>query len=200
MQAVSNKHPHPNLYVIAGPNGAGKTTFADQFLPHYAHCPEFVNADMIAKGLSPFSPTTAALAAGRLMLARIKELAGQRIDFGFETTLSGKTYLSLFKSLRAQGYHVHLFYLWLPNVNTALQRIRYRVQQGGHSVPEADVRRRFKRSLVNLFGAYCSLLDSWYLLDNSDEKPHLIALEKNGRRKVLQGDLFFRIQEGLRTP
>src|SRR6267143_267112 len=126
-----------NLYVIAGPNGAGKTTFADQFLPHYAHCPEFVNADMIAKGLSPYSQIAAAMEAGRLMLARIKELARQRKDFGLETTLSGKTYLSLFKKLRSRGYRIHLFYLWLPNVNTALQRIRYRVQRGGHSVPES---------------------------------------------------------------
>ena len=197
---MTAKHTHPNLYVIAGPNGAGKTTFANQFLPHYAHCPEFVNADMIARGLSPYSPTAAAMEAGRLMLARIKDLASQRKDFGFETTLSGKTYLSLFERLRTQGYRIHLFYLWLPNVNTALQRIRYRVQQGGHSVPESDVRRRFKRSLVNLFGAYHSLLDSWFLLDNSDERPHLIALEKDGVKIVLKGDLFLQIQEGLRTP
>ncbi|OGR90002.1 MAG: hypothetical protein A2992_00415 [Elusimicrobia bacterium RIFCSPLOWO2_01_FULL_59_12] len=191
------KHARFNLYVIAGPNGAGKTTFADQFLPHYAHCPEFVNADMIAKGLSPYSPAAAAIEAGRLMLGRIKELAAQRKDFGFETTLSGKTYISLFKKLRAYGYRVHLFYLWLPNVDTALQRIRYRVQRGGHSVPESDVRRRFKRSLANLFGAYYPLLDSWFLLDNSDQQPHLIALEKDGARNVLKHDLFLQIQEGL---
>jgi len=131
-----------NVYVIAGPNGAGKTTFARTFLPDFAHCEEFVNADLVATGLSPFAPENRAIPAGRLVLARIKELSSQGKNFGFETTLSGITYLNLFKDLKKKDYIIHVFYLWLLDESLAVQRIRDRVRQGGHSVPLEDIRRR----------------------------------------------------------
>src|SRR4029077_15377000 len=116
------------VYVIAGPNGAGKTTFAKEFLPHFAHCEEFVNADMIATGISPFSPRGAALEAGRLMLRRIHELATAGQMFGFETTLAGKSYAILFHRLRQKGYRIDLIYLWLPNPELAIKRVQDRVR------------------------------------------------------------------------
>src|ERR1035437_6141640 len=132
------------LYVIAGPNGAGKTTFAREFLPRFAKCDEFVNADLIATGLSPFLPRNAALQAGRLMLQRIGDLAAQHKSFGFETTLAGKSYARLFRHLKSQQYSIHLIFLWLPRVDLAIKRVEDRVRQGGHSVPEVDIRRRFR--------------------------------------------------------
>ena len=156
-----------NLYIIAGPNGSGKTTFARKFLPDHAECTHFINADLIAQGLSPFSPVVAAMKAGRLVLKEIQELSGKGISFAFETTLSGKTYLSLIKSLKNKGYQIHLFFLWIPSPNLALERIKERVASGGHDVPAADVRRRFRRSVDNFFKVYESHLDSWMLFDNS---------------------------------
>jgi predicted ABC-type ATPase len=188
------KEIHPNLYVIAGPNGAGKTTFAREFLPHFARCPEFVNADLIATGLSPFAPRTAAIEAGRTVLRRIHELARRRLSFGFETTLSGKNYLNLLRGLKADGYRIHLFYLWLPGVGLAIRRVQDRVKAGGHSVPEEDIRRRFYRGLMNL-KVYRKLLDSWVLFDNSGVKPRVVAFEKAGNLTVLDIGLY----ENMRT-
>jgi predicted ABC-type ATPase len=163
------------VYVIAGPNGAGKTTFAKEFLPHFAHCEEFVNADMIATGISPFSPRGATLEAGRLMLRRIRELVAAGQTFGFETTLAGKSYAALFNRLRQRGYRIDLIYLWLPNPELAIKRVQDRVRQGGHDIPEVDIRRRFTRGLQNLFHLYRSLASSWTLLDNSGQAPRTIA-------------------------
>jgi predicted ABC-type ATPase len=140
-----------SLYIVAGPNGAGKTTFAREFLPNYVECLEFVNADLIASGLSPFSPERAAMRAGRLMLERIHFLADRATDFGFETTLSGKSYVRLLKDLKSRGYRIYLYFLWVDNVDIALERVAERVQRGGHNVPENIVRRRFNRGLPNLF-------------------------------------------------
>lgn len=121
---MKNKHRRPNLYIIAGPNGAGKTTFARKFLPQYAECLEFVNADLIAGGLSPFAPERAAILGGRLMLEQIHSLAERGLDFGFETTLSGKTYVKLLQDIRKGRYLIHIFFLWITNVKLALERIR----------------------------------------------------------------------------
>ena len=137
----------PNVYIVAGPNGAGKSTFARLFLPEYADCREFVNADLIAAGLSPFNPEGRAIQAGRLMLERVEALARTRVDFGFETTLAGRGYISLLRRLKDSGYRIHVFFLWLPSVEMALARVRDRVLAGGHSVPEEVVRRRFSRGL-----------------------------------------------------
>lgn len=167
----------PNLYIIAGPNGAGKTTFAREFLPHFANCQYFVNADLIAQGLSPFAPEGMAMKAGRLLLEQIHDLAEKKLDFAFETTLSGKAYISFLKKLRNDGYKIHLFFLWIPDVELALARIKDRVSRGGHDVPSVDVRRRFSRGIKNLINDYRPLLDSWILFDNSTAEPMMIARE-----------------------
>lgn len=189
---MNKKHP-PKLYIIAGPNGAGKTTFAREFLPHYAKCENFVNADLIAQGLSPFSPAAAGIKAGRLLLKEIHEFAGQHADFAFETTLSGKTYASLLQQLKQRGYLIHLFFLWIPSVELALVRIKERVAKGGHDVPAMDVRRRFGRSVQNFLRIYRPLLDSWMVFNTSVAPPALIAKEESGKLIVTDADVFARI-------
>lgn len=183
----------PQLYVIAGPNGAGKTTFAKKFLPQYASCKNFINADLIAGGLSPFSPRSAAIKAGKLLLGEIQNLAEKKMDFAFETTLSGKSYAAFLSKQKTRGYSIHLFFLWIPTVELAIGRIKDRVASGGHDVEDADVRRRFHRSIRNLFGLYRPLLDSWYLFDNSTDVPRLIAKEKDGQLTVTNSELFAKI-------
>lgn len=155
-----------SVYIIAGPNGAGKTTFAREFLPNYADCPNFVNADMIADRLSPRAPESAAIAAGRLMLEEIATLAEQRADFGFETTLAGRGHLNLIRELKRQGYEVHIYYLWLPSVELAISRVRERVLRGGHDIPIAVIQRRFERSFRNFWNHYRLIANSWMLFDN----------------------------------
>ena len=153
------------LYIIAGPNGVGKTTFASKFLPKYANCQNFINADLIAKGMSPFSPEAAAVRAGRLVLSEIRFFAGRHDTFAFETTLSGRSYLRLIRQLKKQGYKVHFFFLAVKTVDVALSRVRDRVLKGGHDIPETVIRRRFGRSIKNFFAEYRPLADSWYLFE-----------------------------------
>ena len=167
----------PILYVVAGPNGAGKTTFAKRFLPEYAHCRNFINPDLIASGLSPFAPELARIEAGRLMLAKINQMAALKRTFAIETTLAGRSYLTMFKRLKARSYSMHLFYLWLPSVNMAIQRVADRVRQGGHNIPESDIRRRFSKSLPNLLQLYRPVFDSLHFFDNSGRIPQLIFEE-----------------------
>lgn len=169
-----------NVYVVAGPNGAGKTTFAREFLPNYAKCPNFVNADLIAQGLSPFAPQAAAIKAGKLVLNGIAEYSAAGVDFGFETTLSGRTHLRLFRDLEKKGYKVHLFFLWVPAPELSLRRIKNRVAAGGHDVPAADVLRRFNRSILNFFRVYAAEASTWMLFDTSDRSPVPVAMRKNG--------------------
>ncbi|MDE2060074.1 MAG: zeta toxin family protein [candidate division NC10 bacterium] len=164
----------PQCIVIAGPNGAGKTTFAREFLPREVDVIHFVNADLIAGGLSPLRPELAARQAGRLVLSELERLAKSREDFAFESTLSGRTYLRLLNRWRAVGYRIDMVFLWLPSVQLALQRIAARVRQGGHTVPRADVVRRFDRSWTNFRGAYRPLADTWAVYDNSGEAPRLL--------------------------
>ena len=187
-----------NVYVIAGPNGSGKTTFATMFLPDYVKCPNFVNADLIARGLAPFKPRNAAIKAGKLVLQQISEFAGRDLDFAFETTLSGKSYVRLFKALKTKGYAVHIFFLWIPSPELAIERIKDRVKEGGHNVPAEDVRRRFIRGIDNFFKLYKSLFDTWTLFDNSKAKPVLIAKGKNGHIETVNEELFKTIQESVR--
>ena len=186
------------VYIMAGPNGSGKTTFAKLFLPDYVNCPNFVNADLIAQGLAPFDPRAAAIKAGKLVLQQIHEHARRGVDFAFETTLSGKSYVSLLTELKSKGYALHLFFLWIPSPELAIARIKDRVVEGGHNVPADDVRRRFTRGINNFFGLYESLLDSWMLFDNSKAKPVLIAKRRNGRREVVNADLFTAVQRSMR--
>lgn len=188
----------PDPYVIAGPNGAGKTTFAREYLPHFAKCREFVNADLIAGGLSPFSPATAAIEAGRIMLRKIDDLAEQRHTFAFETTLSGRGYLARFQELKKHGYRIHIIFLWLPSVEIAIQRVKDRVSRGGHSVPESDIRRRFDRGARNLLTDYHALADSWFLFDNSEREPRPIAGAQDGKVVVVDESLFSIIRKGTR--
>jgi len=178
---------------VAGPNGSGKTTFAREFLPNYAKCPNFVNADLIAQGLSPFDPRIAAIKAGRLVLSRIHDFTKSGSDFGFETTLSGRTHLNLFRTLKTGGYRVHIFFLWLPGVELSLLRIKGRVVDGGHNVPANDVRRRFTRSMANFFHTYCPLADTWMLFDNSGSAPVLAAKGNNGHCVIENNALYFKI-------
>lgn len=186
---MSNK----NVYIIAGPNGAGKTTFAKKFLPDYAKCPNFVNIDLIAQGLSPFYPRLAAMRAGRLVLEQIRDLVNKNVDFAFETTLAGRTYIPFLRNLKKKEYSIHLFFLWIPTPELALARIRERVADGGHDVPAADVRRRFHRGIYNLFKFYKPLVDTWMLFDNSGATPSLIAQEKEGKPLIIDKDLFEKI-------
>lgn len=182
-----------NIYIIAGPNGAGKTTFAKKFLPEYAKCQNFINADLIARGLSPFFPRLASMKAGRLVLEQIYKLAEKGEDFAFETTLSGKSYISFLKKMKQRGYSVNLFFLWIPNAELALARIKERVAEGGHDIPAVDAKRRFNRGLHNLFKFYKPLMDDWTLFDNSRPVPTLIAQEKEGKLLIVDKTLFEQI-------
>jgi predicted ABC-type ATPase len=184
-----------HLYIIAGPNGAGKTTFAREFLPRFARCNEFVNADLIASGLAPFSPQSAAMQSGRLVLRRIHDLAAKGTTFGFETTLAGRSYISLLKRLQKSGYKLHLYFLWLPSVELAIKRVEDRVRQGGHSVPVSDIRRRFDRGLRHLFKAYLPLIDEWVIFDNSGNIPKEIAFGAYQDIKILDESSFEKLRK-----
>lgn len=186
-----------NVYIIAGPNGSGKTTFAVKFLPKYARCPNFINADLIAHGLSPFSPGAAAIKAGKLVLEQIHEFAKNRVNFAFETTLSGKLYVKLIKSLKKKGYKIHIYFLWVPDADLVVSRIKSRVAQGGHDVPVRDVLRRFDRSISNFFKLYQPLADSWLLFDNAGIFPRLIAERKNGKVKIVDENSYKNIIKGV---
>jgi predicted ABC-type ATPase len=164
----------PRCIVIAGPNGAGKTTFAQEFLPKHAGVVAFVNADLIAAGLSPFQPRTAAIRAGRLLLVEIDRLAAGRADFAVESTLSGLSFLSRLKAWKASGYRIEVIYLTLPSAEVALRRIAERVQEGGHDIPDADVLRRFDRSWTNFCNLYRPLADRWVVYDSSGTTPRLV--------------------------
>jgi predicted ABC-type ATPase len=165
---------HPRCIVIAGPNGAGKTTFAREFLAKDEGVTHFVNADLIAGGLSPLRPEIAALIAGRIFLAELDRWAKAREDFAFETTLSGQTHLSRLKRWKSSGYRIEIVFLRLASAQIAIRRIAERVKQGGHNVPTGDVLRRFDRGWKNFCTFYRSLADSWAVYDNSGERPQLI--------------------------
>ncbi|HMQ97736.1 MAG TPA: zeta toxin family protein [Ignavibacteria bacterium] len=159
----------PTIYVIAGCNGAGKSTAANVILPQFLNCKEFVNADSIAAGLSPFQPETVSFQAGRIMLSRIKELISEGSTFAFETTLTTKSYLNIIKEAKAKRYKIVLLYFWLNSVELALARIADRVKKGGHNIPKDVVIRRYERSLHNLLNMFMPICDKWYIEDNSSE-------------------------------
>ncbi len=184
-----------NVYIIAGPNGSGKTTFAKTFLPDYASCVNFVNADLIAQGLAPFGPQSMAIKAGKLVLQQIHEFTERSCDFAFETTLSGKSYVGLLKELKSKDYFLHLFFLWIPSSELAIIRIKERVREGGHHVPAQDIRRRFVRGVHNFFHLYEPILDSWFLFDNSQATPRLIAKRRNDHKEIFNDELFKLVQK-----
>lgn len=167
------------VIIIAGPNGAGKSTFAREFLPREAQCPTFVDADLIAAGLSPFDPTSAARRAGRLMLEEIRRHVQRRESFAFETTLAGRIHLRFIPDWRKIGYLVHLIFLRLDTVELAIERVRIRVAQGGHNVAEPVIHRRFEQGWWNFNQLYRPLVDSWQLYDNSEETPTLLDAGSN---------------------
>ncbi|MCE0523208.1 MAG: zeta toxin family protein [Methylacidiphilales bacterium] len=164
----------PRCIIIAGPNGAGKTTLAREYLPQEGHCPVFVNADLIAAGLSPFRPDTVAWQAGRLFLRQIDALSRQRKDFAFETTLSGLAYVRRIEQWKISGYSIHILFLKLSSPALAIQRVRQRVRLGGHSLPEEMIRRRFHSGWINFDRTYRRLADSWAVYDNSGVAPILL--------------------------
>jgi len=164
----------PLCIIIAGPNGAGKTTFAREFLPKDAAIVHFVNADLIASGLSPLRPELANLAAGRLFLQELDRLAKLRASFAFESTLSGLTYVNRLNRWKSVGYRIEIVYLRLRSKNLALRRIASRVKQGGHQVPRVDAIRRFDRSWLNFQSIYRLLADEWTVYDNSHDKPRVL--------------------------
>ncbi len=161
------------VIVIAGPNGAGKTTFAREFLPKEAATVDFINADLIASGLSPFAPESAAIEASKLMLVRIEECCRREKSFGLESTISGKAYLRLIPKWQRQGYFVVLHFLRLPSVELAINRVALRVRHGGHHIPDDVVKRRYERGLMHLQD-YQNAVDDWKIWDTSHGEPELI--------------------------
>lgn len=179
----------PHVVIVAGPNGAGKSTAAPALLRDFLGIAEFVNADVIAQGLSAFNPAGTAVQAGRIMLSRIRELADERKSFAYETTLAARSYANWIQELRESGYQVHLVYLWIRSPETAIERVAERVRNGGHHVPEDVVRRRYERGLSNLFNIYMPIVDYWVVLDNSDPDGYqLIASQVRGNSLQIQNE------------
>jgi len=164
-------------YIIAGPNGAGKTTFAKAFLPEEASCLNYINADLIAEGLAPFAPESAAFEAGKLLLKKIDFLVDKRESFAFETTLSGLNYIPRIKTWKKLGYEVILYFLKLPDEAMAIHRVKLRVAEGGHNIPEKVIKRRYKKGWYNFQHYYKNIVDAWVVFDNSGEE--LLILEES---------------------
>lgn len=185
--------PSPSVVVLAGPNGAGKTTSSPHLLRGALRVVEYVNADIIAQGLSGFAPQRSALEAGQIMLMRLRKLAGQRMNFAFETTLAARSLAPWLSTLRSQGYRCCLMFLWLPDAETALQRVRERVRNGGHDVPEGTIRRRYRLGLRNFSALYQPLADQWRVYDSSRlAAPLLIASGGAARRERVPNDALWR--------
>jgi len=178
----------PNLYIISGCNGAGKTTASFTILPEMLDCQEFVNADEIARGLSPFQPEKVAVEAGRIMLQRIDELLKKRTDFAIETTLATRSYAQTIKKAKSQGYNITLVYFWLFSPELAIARVKRRVSEGGHNIPEEVIRRRYRNGIHNLFKLFIPICDYWIIIDNS-QKPYIIVAEgQEGQELQIQSE------------
>jgi predicted ABC-type ATPase len=171
----------PKFYIIAGCNGAGKTTASFEILPQILNCKEFVNADEIARGLSPFQPETVAIEAGRLMINRIQDLLSRNVDFAIETTLSSRSYVNTIKQAKSLGYETYLLYFWLSSPQMAVERVAKRVSQGGHHIPTDTIFRRYKLGIKYLFGLYLNYADNVMILDNSYKSTLLIANNQLGK-------------------
>jgi predicted ABC-type ATPase len=188
----------PQLYMIGGPNGAGKTTIAFQLLPKLLSCYEYINADSIAAALSPFSPENMAIQAGKLMLNRVSQLAEERKDFAFETTMASRTFVNLLKKCKTYGYQINLIYLWLQTPELALERVKSRVENGGHNIPPDIIFRRYHRSIKNFLELYIPLADQWALYDNSSNATPEIIAEKifsQQEETILNNQLWCLFQE-----
>ncbi len=170
-----------NLYIISGCNGAGKTTASYTILPEIFDCKEFVNADEIAKGISPFQPETVSFLAGRIMLERINELLGQNIDFAIETTLTTLSYQKTIELAKRKGYRITLLFFWLNDVKLAVERVKIRVSEGGHNIPEDVIIRRYHKGIYNLINNFINLCDDWIIADNSVKPYTIIATGKSSK-------------------
>ena len=184
----------PTCWIIAGPNGAGKTTFAMEYLPTVAGCRRFINADLIAAGLSPLAPEQHLLAASRLFLREIEDCIAARQDFAFETTLAGQSYLNLIERLQTTGWRVELIYLALPSAEMSRLRVAERVAHCGHNIPEADLIRRFPRSLHNVLNLFVPKVDQVRCFMNSGESPELVFQQTGVARTILNPDFFILLQ------
>jgi len=178
----------PNLYIIAGCNGAGKTTASFTILPEILNCKEFVNADNIAAGISPFNPEGVAIEAGRIMLKRIDELLLEGADFAFETTLSTKTFVAFIKEAQLRGYVVTLLYFWLEAPEMAYQRVAARVSKGGHNIPIDVIERRYYRGIKNLFDLYIPVCNKWIVVNNVGQEPVIVAKGSMNFEKIIFND------------
>jgi predicted ABC-type ATPase len=175
----------PTVYIIGGCNGAGKTTASLTMLPQMLNCKEFVNADSIAAGISPFQPEKAAFEAGRVMLERIRHLMRTKVDFAFETTLSTKSYSGLIHECKDIGYEIVLVYFWLNTPELAIERVKERVLKGGHYIPDVIVKRRYERGLKNLFHIFIAHCDHWFIMDNSGSKSVQVAEGGKGKDEFI---------------
>lgn len=185
----------PNLYIIAGCNGAGKTTASYTILPELLNCNEFVNADNIAAGLSPFKPESVALEAGRIMIGRINNLLESEADFAFETTLSTRSYISFIRKAQGKGYTITLLYFWLSSPQLAIRRVAKRVSRGGHNIPDDVIIRRYYRGINNLVNLYIPVCDKWLVMNNKDVPSESIAHGSNQLGEiVLNNDLWVKIK------
>jgi predicted ABC-type ATPase len=187
----------PNLYVIAGCNGAGKTTASYTVLPEILECEEFINADEIARGLSPFNPEKAAIEAGRIMLKKINDFIKKNYDFAFETTLASKSYLKTIDKAKENGYEVTLLFFWLDSVELAIERVRTRVAEGGHNIPEKVIRRRYFSGIINLFELYIPICDYWMITDNSNPNLRLVAEGTKEEIIKIDDDSIFNLMKRL---
>ncbi|MDJ0713105.1 MAG: zeta toxin family protein [Prochloraceae cyanobacterium] len=174
-----------NLYVIGGANGSGKTTVARRLLPSFSANFEYINADEIAAGLSPFNPESVAILAGRLMLERLEFISSSGVDFAFETTLAARTFVSFLRKCKAKGYTINLIYFWLRSPELAIERVARRVESGGHNIPEEVIRRRYDRGRRNLSKLYLPVCDRWIVYDNSSSSPELIAASLSDRQPII---------------
>jgi predicted ABC-type ATPase len=181
----------PNLYFISGCNGAGKTTASFTVLPEMLGCREFVNADEIARGLSPFQPENVAVEAGRIMLQRIEELLKKKEDFALETTLATRSYAQTIKRAREIGYNVTLVYFWLASPELAIQRVKNRVAEGGHNIPEEVIRRRYKKGVKNLFQLFIPICDYWIVIDNSQTPYNIVAEGQEDQELNIQNQMIW---------
>lgn len=181
-----------HLYIISGPNGAGKTTASYSVLPKILQCREFVNADEIARGLSPFNPESVAIEAGRLMLKRINDLLAKNGSFSIETTLAPRSYYRLIEKAQLQGYEVTLLFFWLKSPEQALERVAERVSKGGHNIPKDIVIRKFYEGIDNLFNIYMPLVDSWLLVDNSVTPRSIIATGGKGQTTMIRDSITYK--------
>ena len=183
------------LYIIAGCNGAGKTTASFTILPEVLNCKEFINADEIAKGLSPFQPESVAMQAGRIMLARMDELLQKGETFAFETTLATKSYKQKIEWAQANGYEVTLLFFWLDSPNMAKKRVAQRVAEGGHSIPSQTIERRYYNGIANLFAIYMDMVDICYIFDNSEGRKELIAQKERHKDIVIYNNDKFNLMK-----